>query len=75
MNKARRAQIVEALVHINEVKEGLETICEEEQEYYDNMPESLQSGEKGSMSEQAIDCLNDAIGSLEDASGQLDAIE
>lgn len=39
----------------------LESIKEEEQEYYDNMPENMQNGDKGSTAQSAIDSLDSAI--------------
>jgi hypothetical protein len=48
---------------IDDLRLDLEEIKENEQEYFDNMPEGLQAGDKGSMAEQAVgymlDCLND----------------
>jgi len=46
MNKARREAIDVAIAKIEEGKAELEMLMEEEQDYFDNMPESLQSSEK-----------------------------
>lgn len=48
------------------VKSEIEVIRDEEQEYYDNMPESFQNGEKGQASQSAIDALEEVIGNMED---------
>lgn len=50
----------------------IEEIKEEEQEAYDNLPESLQYGEKGEKMTDAVDNLDSAYSSLEDAIGYLD---
>lgn len=50
----------------------IEEIKEEEQEAYDNLPESLQYGEKGEKMTDAVDNLDSAYSSLEDAMGYLD---
>jgi phage host-nuclease inhibitor protein Gam len=50
---------------LEEVKGEIETIRDAEQEYYDNMPESFQSGEKGERTQEAIDALESAISDLE----------
>jgi hypothetical protein len=49
---------------------------EEEQDYYDNMPESLQESERGQIADEAIgflqsaiDCFDDIIDNLSSASG------
>lgn len=73
MNKDRRKHIAEIVANLETVKETLsglasdiETIREEEQEYFDNMPESFQMGEKGQAAEAAIDALDSAHSDLED---------
>ena len=50
----------------------IEEIKDEEQEAYDNLPESLQDGEKGEKMTDAVDNLDSAYSSLEDAIGYLD---
>lgn len=51
MNAARRKRLQEALDIIIEVKE-------EEQEAFDNLPESFQEGERGELMQEAIDTLD-----------------
>lgn len=72
MNKQRRKQIdqiitrIEALQGlIEEVNSDIETIKDEEQEALENLPESLQEGEKGQTMQSAIDSLEEAYGELE----------
>ena len=79
MNKDRRKMIAAASETIQKIvgmiedaKSELETARDEEQEYYDNMPESLQSGEKGQAAEAAIEQLETAISELEDAYASID---
>jgi len=45
-------------------------VRDEEQEAYDNMPESFQGGEKGEKAQECISAIEDAISSLEDAEGR-----
>ena len=54
MNKIRRTEIDKIIARLEELKAGVETLQEEEQEYYDNMPEAFQCGEKGEKAEEAI---------------------
>lgn len=61
MNKERRKQIAEATALIERGLEILETCRDEEQEYYDNMPESFQNGDKGQSATAAVDVLETAI--------------
>lgn len=58
MNASRRKRIEEA-------KGILESVRDEEQEAYDNMPENFQNGERGEKSQAAIDALENAISELE----------
>ncbi len=72
MNKDRRKAIaalvteLEALQgKLGDVRDQIDTLGEEEQDYYDNMPESFQNGEKGSAAEAARDALQNAYDELE----------
>jgi len=67
MNKDRREAIAKAVETLEEINSDLETIADEEQEYFDNMPENLQGSERGQQAEQAADQLTEAKGSVEDA--------
>lgn len=65
MNKLRRRQLRAALDLLDEARSILETVQEDEQEAFDNMPESLQSSERGEAMEETISNLEDAVSSLE----------
>ena len=73
MNNNRRKDIdkaialVEALKgQIEEVTSAIETIKDEEEEYKDNMPESLQSSERYETADAAVSALEEALSPLED---------
>lgn len=74
MNKQRRKQIDQIITRlqdelaplIDSIREEIETIRDEEQEYYDNMPESLQSGDKGDVAQSAIEALEEGVNTLEE---------
>jgi chaperonin cofactor prefoldin len=66
MNKVRRQQLKKWLEDLENIKNELERIAEDEQEYYDNIPENLQNSERATDSEAAIDQMNEAVSSLED---------
>lgn len=74
MNKARRLEIQKAMEKLDEAKAMLESCRDEEQDYFDNMPESLQGGDKGQAAENAISLLDDIISNIEDAISQVDDI-
>jgi uncharacterized coiled-coil DUF342 family protein len=65
MNKERRKRIEQLNTKLSEAKDELEAIKDEEQEYYDNMPEGLQSGEKGEKAQEAVDCMDEGVSNLE----------
>ena len=75
MNNQRRKAIIEVTKKIELAAQNLRTLLEEEQEYYDNMPENLQGSERGMDSESAQDCIESAIESLEDAVLSLEEID
>ena len=82
MNKERRKQINEAAdlfakahAMIEDVKSILQGALDEEQEYFDNMPEGLQDGEKGQTAQDAINVLElaiEAMEGLDDVQGYID---
>lgn len=54
--------------------DDLAELRDEEQDYFDNMPEGLQGGEKGEKAQAAIDAMENVVGLLEDFAG-IDADE
>lgn len=75
MNNARRKEIQSALKvvldgrienDLEEAKSNIETARDDEQEYYDNMPEGLQGSEKGERAQSAIDALEEILSKLDD---------
>lgn len=67
MNKTQRNQIEKWIESINEIKEGVESMQEEEQDKLDNMPENLQESERGEQMQNGIENLEAAALSLEEA--------
>lgn len=66
MNNARRKEIDKLTAQIEEIKEAIEALRDEEQEAFDNMPESLQDGERGEKMQSAIDALEYAADDLQE---------
>lgn len=72
MNNKRRKEIANTIRQIENV---VSSILADEEDAFDNMPESLQGSERGDISQEAqgnlssaIDALEEAIICLEDAS-------
>lgn len=72
MNKDRRERLQELKDKLLDIQTGLEEIKDEEQEAYDNLPESLQEGDKGQKMSDAIDNLDSAYSSTEEIAEYLD---
>jgi len=72
MNDERRKEITKAQALIDEAKGILENCESEEREYFDNMPENMQSGEKGQKAEAAADALQEAVDNLDSAMSSVD---
>jgi hypothetical protein len=74
MNNAQRKNLAEKInelgdlmAKLEDIKYAIESTQEEEQDKMDNMPESLQGGDKGDRQQSIIDALAAAFSSLEDA--------
>lgn len=66
MNDARRKRIDEAMEHLSAAREILDTVIAEEQEAFDNLPEGLQSSERGQKLEETAGSLYSVHSDLED---------
>ncbi len=65
MNKARRKELASIVELIEEARERLKAVRDEEQEAFDNMPESLQESERGETMQEYIDTMEQALGDLD----------
>jgi uncharacterized coiled-coil DUF342 family protein len=75
MNKQRRERIASVISQLTSLHEEIEAIKDEEQEYYDNMPEGIQSSSKGEAAEEAVSNLECSCDSIQEAIDNLEAIE
>lgn len=65
MNKVRRKEIAKAIELLEQAREILESVRDDEQEAFDNMPESLQGSERGEAMEEYIYTLEEAIEAID----------
>lgn len=72
MNNTRRKSIQNIFDRLEELMQDIEALQEEEQECYDNLPESLQDSERGQAMQEAADNLEYAAISVQEA---LDCLE
>ena len=66
MNNARRKEIEKITADLEAIKELIEALQEEEQDAFDNLPESIQYGERGDKMQSAIDNLEYAADNIQD---------
>ena len=72
MNNQRRKEIKSILGQLEYLKGEIERICNDEEDYHDNIPDNLQDSDRAMSSEEAIDSLNEATENLENS---IDALE
>jgi len=72
MNNQRRKQIEEIAKDLEALAERIEDVMNDEQNYFDAMPESFQSGTKGEAAEQALYALEGAKDAIENAKDNLE---
>ena len=71
MNKARRKKLGEIAEQLSDLRDQLQTILEEEEEYRDNIPENLQGTERYEKSDEACEIIDTCGESLEEVFTQL----
>lgn len=67
MNKQRKAEIKKQIGYLNNVIVGVNKILDDENDYFENIPENLQTSLRADASEEAIDQLTEAIDNLNEA--------
>lgn len=72
MNKVRRKELSRVVDLLDQARDLLETIRDEEQEAFDNLPESIQCSERGETMEDYISTMEEMLGYLD--TGELQEI-
>lgn len=71
MNNERRKRLAALSQQLAELKDDIQSVLDEEEEAFNNLPEGLQSGERGDSMQTDIASLDAAISALEEAGDQL----
>lgn len=71
MNDSLRKRLEKLELQQNNITTELESIRDEEQDKYDNLPEGFQTGEQGDALETVIDALDRAIESSNDVENSI----
>lgn len=74
MNQSRRNQLRDIQQQLQDIYERLDILCNEEQEAYDNMPESIQDSARGDAAQSAIDTLESVRDQVQEAADGIDEI-
>lgn len=61
MNNTRRKHLRDLIEKTEGTKSEIEEIRTEEEEYYNNMPEAFQDGDKGDRAQTVIEYLDEAM--------------
>ena len=71
MNKQRRKELEKAAIILGAARQIIEDVLADEQDAFDNMPESLQYGERGEAMSDGIYTLEEMRDSLEEMDSNL----
>lgn len=74
MNQKRREKIIELAEKLDDLRIDLEAIRDEEQEAYDNLPESLQLSDKAADMQTVVDTLTECVDQLDDLAQTLEEV-
>lgn len=74
MNRERRNRIAEIMHKLNEIADEICEVAQEERDAFDNLPESLQYGERGEAMEAAADELEDVSGEVSELASRLEEL-
>lgn len=71
MNKERRNLISDAVDELEAIKAKIEKVSTDEQDAFNNLPESFANGERGEKMQGNVECLEEAVSNIEEAIQQL----
>ncbi len=74
MNKQRRKELEKAVALLGEARAIIESVREEEDEAFDNMPDGIKESEKGEQMADNLDTMDSAIDAIEEQETAIDDI-
>lgn len=79
MNKQRRKEIEKIVMELNDAKlkleklrERIETVLDEEQDAFENLPEGIQDSERGDIMQKNVESLESANDGIDNAFNEID---
>jgi len=74
MNKARRKELDRAADMLREAYSIIESCRDDEEDAYDNLPESFQDGERGEEMQEYIDVMDEVMDQIDEAANAIEEI-
>lgn len=74
MNNQRRKEIKSIIKTLEEAVERLNSVCSDEEDAFDNMPEGIQDSDRGDTMQENIEALEEAVESIEEVIGNLEVL-
>lgn len=75
VNKLRRIELAKAKELLNEIYDIIDSIKTDEEDAFNNLPDSLQQTDRGERMEDNIDYLDDALDHIQNVCNILNNIE
>ena len=72
MNKQRRKALRDICERLESIRDEVEGVKDEEKAAYDNLPDGLRDGIRGTIMAENVDSLQDAIDGLEEVYDKID---
>ena len=72
MNKERRKVLRDICERLESIRDEVEGVKDEEKAAYDNLPDGLRDGIRGTIMAENVDSLQDAIDGLEEVYDKID---
>lgn len=75
MNTERRKRLTDAIAYINRAVQIIEDVRDDEQDSFDNLPESLQSGDRGMLMEECIQGMDEVLEELDSCISDIEDVK
>lgn len=75
MNAERRKKLTDAIAYINKAIQIIEDVRDNEQDSFDNLPESLQSGDRGMLMEECIQGMDEILEELDSCISDIEDVK
>lgn len=74
MNNLRRKMLRNVVGTLEEARDGVVGVLDEEQEAYDNLPEGLQASERGEAMSENVDILDEVVEEIDEVIEKINEI-